>query len=235
MRRNPGTLHKVRPFHGARQRAALRGDVAEATRAYALLLGVEPLARPNDVQRFQLAPGAVEIEPGDRGFRAVRFVTEAGETSDWPSPELLAGLCVEVIADPGMPRPIHLPAVQAIDHLVVRTPDPDRAVALWRDRMGLRLAFDQTFPSRGLRLLFFRSGGVTFEFAASHPPAEDRGGPDLLWGVSYRVVDLDAHRARLLTAGLDVSAVRAGHKPGTRVVTVRSGTCSIPTLLLEES
>ena len=32
-----------------------------------------------------------------------------------------------------------------------------------------------------------------------------------------------------------VSAVRAGHKPGTRVVTVRSGTCSIPTLLLEES
>ena len=176
-------------------------DVAEATRAYALLLGVEPLARPNDVQRFQLAPGAVEIEPGDRGFRAVRFVTEAGETSDRPSPELLAGLCVEVIADPGMPRPIHLPAVQAIDHLVVRTPDPDRAVALWRDRMGLRLAFDQTFPSRGLRLLFFRSGGVTFEFAASHPPAEDRGGPDLLWGVSYRVVDLDAHRARLLTAG----------------------------------
>src|SRR5207249_6848105 len=202
---------------------------------HALLLGVEPLGRPYGVQRFQLARGAVEIEPGDRGFRAVGFVAAPGETSDWPSPERLAGLCVEVIADPGMPRPIHLPAVQAIVHLVVRTPDPDRAVALWRDRLGLRLAFDQTFPSRDLRLLFFRSGGVTFEFAASDPPAEDRRGPDLLWGISYRVVDLDAHRERLLGAGLDVTPARPGHKPGTRVVTVRSGTCNIPTLLLEES
>jgi catechol 2,3-dioxygenase-like lactoylglutathione lyase family enzyme len=209
-------------------------DVAEATRAYTLLLGVEPLARPCGVQRFQLAPGAVEIEPGDRGLRAVRFVAEPGEMADWPPPELLEGLHAELVADPGVPRPIRLPAVQAIDHVVVRTPDPDRAVALWRDRIGLRLAFDRTFPSRGLRLLFFRSGGVTFEFAASHPPAEDRGGPDLLWGVSYRVVELDAHRARLLAAGLDVSAVRPGHKPGTRVVSVRSGTCNIPTLLLEE-
>ena len=34
-------------------------------------------------------------------------------------------------------------------------------------------------------------------------------------------------------AGLDVSEVRAGRKPGTRVLTLRDGTCGVPTLLLE--
>ena len=42
--------------------------------------------------------------------------------------------------------------------------------------------------------------------------------------------------ARILSAaGLDVSEVRAGRKPGTRVLTVRSGTCGIPTLLVERT
>jgi len=235
LRRAPGTGHNVVPPVRLDSVQLSVADVAEATQAYTILLGVEPLARPSGVQRFQLAPGAVEIEPGDRGIRAIRFVGPPGEAAGWPPPEDFEGLQVEVVADPGVPTPPRLPAAQAIDHVVVRTPDPDRAIALWRDRLGLRLAFDQTFPSRGLRLLFFRSGGVTFEFAASDPPAEDRRGPDLLWGISYRVVDLDAHRERLLGAGLDVTPARPGHKPGTRVVTVRSGTCTIPTLLLEAS
>jgi hypothetical protein len=53
--------------------------------------------------------------------------------------------------------------------------------------------------------------------------------------LSWRVADIDATRARLLSAGVDVSDVRTGRKPGTRVVTVRSGTCGIPTLLVERS
>jgi hypothetical protein len=32
-----------------------------------------------------------------------------------------------------------------------------------------------------------------------------------------------------------VSEVRPGRKPGTRVLTVRNGTCSIPTLLVERT
>jgi hypothetical protein len=32
-----------------------------------------------------------------------------------------------------------------------------------------------------------------------------------------------------------VSDVRTGRKPGTRVLTVRSGTCGIPTLLVERT
>ena len=36
-------------------------------------------------------------------------------------------------------------------------------------------------------------------------------------------------------AGVDVSEVRAGRKPGTRVMTVRNGTCGVPTLLVQPS
>jgi hypothetical protein len=38
-----------------------------------------------------------------------------------------------------------------------------------------------------------------------------------------------------VSAGIDVSEVRTGRKPGTRVMTVRSGTCGIPTLLVERT
>jgi hypothetical protein len=51
--------------------------------------------------------------------------------------------------------------------------------------------------------------------------------------VSYRVRDLAARRERLIAAGLDVSPVRPGMRPGTSVATVRSGTGDVPTLLLE--
>jgi catechol 2,3-dioxygenase-like lactoylglutathione lyase family enzyme len=210
-------------------------DVDEAAHAYAVLLGVEPSPAEGGVRRFQLLRGAVEIEPGDAGLRAVRFVREPGEAGTWPrGVEEYHGLRVELTAAPAPPLPIRLAAVQAIDHVVVRTPDAERAIALWRDRLGLRLAFDRAFPARGLRLLFFRSGGITFEFATAHPPPEDRRGPDLLWGVSYRVADLAAHRERLLGAGLDVSELRPGNKAGTTVASVRSGTAGVPTLLLEE-
>jgi hypothetical protein len=89
------------------------------------------------------------------------------------------------------------------------------------------------FPERGLRLVFFRSGGVTLELAAAHPAATVADGPDRLHGVSYRVADLGARRERLLRAGVDVSEIRRGMRPGTSVATVRSGTAGVPTLLLE--
>jgi hypothetical protein len=49
------------------------------------------------------------------------------------------------------------------------------------------------------------------------------------------VADIDATHARLAQAGVDVSEVRTGRKPGTRVMTVRSGTCGVPTLLVQPS
>jgi hypothetical protein len=65
-------------------------------------------------------------------------------------------------------------------------------------------------------------------------PNADRA-HDKLWGLSWRVADIDATRARLVSAGIDVSEARAGRKPGTRVASVRNGTCGIHTLLLERT
>ena len=44
---------------------------------------------------------------------------------------------------------------------------------------------------------------------------------DRLSGICWRVADIDATHARLAGAGVDVSEVRTGRKPGTRVMTVR--------------
>jgi hypothetical protein len=46
---------------------------------------------------------------------------------------------------------------------------------------------------------------------------------------------IEATRARLVAAGIDVSDVRTGRKPGTRVLSIRNGTCGIPTLLVERT
>jgi catechol 2,3-dioxygenase-like lactoylglutathione lyase family enzyme len=211
-------------------------DPADAARAYALVLGVAPVAGDGAAARFQLRRGAVEIVPGEPGLRAVTFVAEADDTAPWPAePAAFHGLPVRIgAAAAAAPEATAPGTADGIDHVVVQTPDADRAIALWRDRLGLRLAFDRAFPERGLRLVFFRSGGVTLEFATPHPALPPGGEPDRLYGVSYRVVDLAAVRARLAGAGVDVSEVRPGHKVGTRVATVRSGTAGIPTLLLEE-
>jgi catechol 2,3-dioxygenase-like lactoylglutathione lyase family enzyme len=124
-------------------------------------------------------------------------------------------------------------AVAGVDHAVIMTSDPDAACALYRDRLGLRLALDRTFAERRVRLLFFRIAGVTVELAASLDGARDAGAVDRFWGISWRVADVDAARARLIAAGCDASDVRPGNKPGTRVCTVRRETHGVATLLIQ--
>ena len=80
--------------------------------------------------------------------------------------------------------------------------------------------------------MFFRCGDAVVEIAHAVDIADGR---DRLWGLSWRVADADGARARLAAAGLDVSEVRPGLKPGTRVFTVRGGTCAVPTLMIEPS
>jgi catechol 2,3-dioxygenase-like lactoylglutathione lyase family enzyme len=122
-------------------------------------------------------------------------------------------------------------AVSGCDHVVVNTRDPDRALSLYGGTLGLRLALDRSFPDWGVRLLFFRIGGITVEIAAPLG-ASDLEGDDRLWGVSYRVPDMEAIHARLAGQGFDVSDVRPGRKPGTHVCTVRGEPCGVATLLL---
>ena len=131
---------------------------------------------------------------------------------------------------PARPTSGEASAVSGIDHVVVMTPDADAAIALYRDRLGIRLALDRTFEAWGMRLVFFRIGGVTVEIA--HPLAGGGSGGDRLWGISWQVPDVEAARARVAAAGFDVSETRTGRRPGTRVCTVRDGTHGVATLLL---
>lgn len=124
-------------------------------------------------------------------------------------------------------------AVSLLDHFVIATPDPDRTAALYGARLGLDMKLDRTIPAIGTRFLFFRTGGLVFEII--HPIKDGRGdGPDKIYGVSWRVADVEATRARLQQAGLEVSEVREGRKPGTRVFTVRTGTFGVPTIVIQQ-
>jgi catechol 2,3-dioxygenase-like lactoylglutathione lyase family enzyme len=123
--------------------------------------------------------------------------------------------------------------ITSMDHVVVSTSDPERAAALYGARLGLDMALDRSHPEWG-RLMFFRCGDLIVE-VAYRPGKEAEGAMDRLHGISWRIANADATRARLLAAGLDVSEVRTGRRPGTRVMTVKSGTCGVPTLLLEKS
>jgi catechol 2,3-dioxygenase-like lactoylglutathione lyase family enzyme len=124
-------------------------------------------------------------------------------------------------------------SITALDHVVIATADPEAAAALYGARLGLDMALDRSHPEWG-RLMFFRCGDLIVEVV--HRPGKDSDASrDRLWGLSWRVADVDATRARLASAGVEVSDVRTGRKPGTRVLTVRSGTCGIPTLLVERT
>ena len=126
-----------------------------------------------------------------------------------------------------------------MDHVVVSTQDPERAAALYGARLGLDMALDRSHPDWG-RLMFFRCGDLIVE--VTHRPGKpSEAGQDGfkpatgLRGMCWRVADIDATHARLVAAGVDVSEVRTGRKPGTRVMTVRNGTCGVPTLLVQPS
>ena len=123
--------------------------------------------------------------------------------------------------------------ITAMDHVVISTGDPERAAALYGARLGLDMALDRSHPDWG-RLMFFRCGDLIVE-TVQHPGAVAEPAHDRLYGLSWRVADADAARARLASAGVEVSDVRTGRQPGTRVLTVRNGTCGILTLLVERA
>jgi catechol 2,3-dioxygenase-like lactoylglutathione lyase family enzyme len=123
-------------------------------------------------------------------------------------------------------------SVHALDHVVVASDDLAAAQRLYGEALGLRLALDRRFDARGLRILFFRVGGVTVEIAGPLEPPAEASAVDRFGGLAWRVADVAAARARLAADGWDISPARPGAKPGTLVCTVRAGTASVPTLLI---
>lgn len=156
-----------------------------------------------------------------------------------PHPDDTAGLQVLLIAPPrdGVPWPLSEPtgdgAVEKLDHVVIRTPNPDRALAIYGAKLGLDLRLDRSNETWGARQLFFKAGDAVLEFGASleDPPSDE---PDQFGGLAWRVGNADDARARLAADGFDVSEVRTGRKSGTRVFTVRSGPVALPALMIEQ-
>lgn len=208
---------------GLRARIAARGEGLQAL-AFASDDAERTSAalREHGLRATRPQPGEAYGEDGSaRAYRTVELSARATrglsvfavERSDWASLQRLehddAALC-------------------ALDHVVVRSAAPDAAVALYERGLGVRLALDRTIA--GHRMLFFRIGGVTLEVVED--PA--LGEHDVFYGLAYRARDLSAAHARLVSAGIDVSEIRAGNKPGTEVFTVRDGTHGVPTLVLHD-
>lgn len=120
-------------------------------------------------------------------------------------------------------------AITAVDHVVVRTQSVEAAKQFYGEQLGVRLALEQHVPEWGGTQLFFRASSMSIEVIASDKAPER----DELWGLALKTQDIDATHARLMSSGIEVSEVRDGRKPGTRVCTAKSHTLGVPTLLIQ--
>ncbi|SEP51009.1 Catechol 2,3-dioxygenase [Rhodospirillales bacterium URHD0017] len=146
------------------------------------------------------------------------------------------GVPITLVERTGQPAPSpatvdEISAISALDHVVIRTTNPERAIAFYAGRLGLDLRLDRSNPEWGSRLLFFRCGDLVVEIAHDLK-AGVSDGPDQLWGLSWRAPDIARANARLKAAGVDVSAPRAGRRPGTQVFSVNSHTEGVPTIVI---
>lgn len=184
------------------------------------------------LDRLALKPDPVaEVESRDPGSGAVLHWKRTRAAT-----ELTRGVrmfFLELAQERPRSAAISAAPIIGLDHVVVSTEDPERAAALYGARLGLDMALDRSHQDWG-QLMFFRCGDLIVE-VVKRPVAGGDQTHDKLWGLSWRVADIDATRARLVADGLDVSEVRAGRKPGTRVMSVRNGACGIHTLLLERT
>jgi catechol 2,3-dioxygenase-like lactoylglutathione lyase family enzyme len=122
-------------------------------------------------------------------------------------------------------------SISALDHVVVRTPNPERAIALYAGRLGLDLRLDRSNPQWNARLLFFRCGDLVVEIAHDLKKGVSDA-PDDLWGLSWRTPDIGRCHARLKKAGVEASEPRDGRRPGSQVMTVTSHTANVPTIVI---
>ena len=129
------------------------------------------------------------------------------------------------------PRPA---SITAMDHVVIGTADPERAAALYGARLGLDMALDRSHPDWG-RLMFFRCGDLDRRGGA--PAGQGRRLPRRTGcAASAGASPTSTPPGRGWSRPASTSRrCGTGRKPGTRVMTVRNGTCGVPTLLVERT
>jgi catechol 2,3-dioxygenase-like lactoylglutathione lyase family enzyme len=224
-----GWLELLAPVPGAEESAPLREALAASGPRLSTLsfladdaAAVTAALRAQGIRATPPQDGEAQGEDGQaRTYRLVEI-----------SPRATRGLAVSVVERPAgslpTPGPFAADAPSAIDHVLLRTSDPEAAIALYGTALGIRLALDTRIA--GVRMLFFRLGGVTLEVI--HDPSV--GDQDVLLGMAYRVDDLQATHARLAERGFTLGEPRAGNKPGTHVFTVRDGTAGVPTIVMRD-
>ena len=174
---------------------------------------------------------------GLKVMRATERSLDSSRTIDL-DPASTFGTSIQLVEhneqSPDHPRntAINSAAVTGLDHVVIRTPNPDRATALYGARLGLDLRLDRSEAKWGTRFMFFRCGNAIIEVVhnLNEQPSNE---PDQLWGLTWRVASAEAVHERLKNEGFEISGIRPGRKPGTRVFTVRNKTLGVPTLILE--
>ena len=119
--------------------------------------------------------------------------------------------------------------IAGVDHVVVKTQSAEAAKTFYGEQLGIRLALEQDVPEWGGTQLFFRASSMSIEVIASEKAHEQ----DELWGLALKTDDIEATHARLREQGVEISDIRDGRKPGTRVCTAKSHTLGVPTLLIE--
>jgi catechol 2,3-dioxygenase-like lactoylglutathione lyase family enzyme len=196
--------------------------------------------RTDDIEAAHHSLGRRGLIPGDITDGASTNVSDAARRR-WKrfrcSDEQTAGIKTFILQpDNSLPaQPAPSGSVHTLDHVVINTPNPDRALGLYGARLGLDLRLDRTAEQWKTRFLFFRTGGLTLEVINRLGETQDPASQDSIWGLTWTVENLQAAHERLSAAGFDISEIRTGRKPGSTVFTVRDGTMGVPTLFISHA
>lgn len=187
---------------------------------------------------------ALGVAVGEDGFArigqtALRFAGTGGGLAGWAlagspdaRPAAVDGIPTTWDGGTAPGGAAHPLGLLAVDHVVVRTPDPRRTFsALERAGMVLRREVAGAGLGRpaALRFGFFRHGECVVEVVGPAEPDPADARPARLWGLTLLVEDLDAAAVRL---GERLGSVRPAVQPGRRIATVREGVVGTPVALM---
>jgi catechol 2,3-dioxygenase-like lactoylglutathione lyase family enzyme len=157
-------------------------------------------------------------------------------------PTTARGLALSFVARGGdLPAGDPVPNLVGLDHLVLSSVAAEQTAFLLAAQLGLDMRLDMRRPQWNARMMFFRCGDLILEVIQKLDVSQESAGDrqaaqgDHFQGLSWRVGHAESVHARLVAAGFDVSDVRDGRKPGTRVFTVRDRTEGVATLLLQSA
>ena len=165
-------------------------------------------------------------------------ISELTERAAMFDPASTGGVQLALMGFPRLASQTKGPLV-GLDHVVVNTANPDRALAVYGAKLGLDLRLDRENPQWGARQMFFRAGHDLVEIGASlKAPVSD--GPDSFGGLAWLAADPAAVHARLAASGFNLSELRKGRKPGTQVFTVRDAPngatlAGVPTIVIQQT